>query len=147
MPRALNVRHTYRLLDVCSRYNMGYGMLQLQQTWVKFKQHMYIRIPANRDVLPFARFCGFSVRTRFWFSCFSRLFVLPVCYGMDMYITIPPRFKAMLTKVIFNQWPGSCCNGHIFGDFMWVKHLASTKHMPSKLLNFTLQFLKKTLLT
>ena len=32
VPRALNVRRTYRLLDVCPRYNMGYSILQLQQT-------------------------------------------------------------------------------------------------------------------
>ena len=31
VPRALNVRRTYRLLDVCPWYNMGYSILQLQQ--------------------------------------------------------------------------------------------------------------------
>ena len=45
---------------------------QIQATYV----HTYTGKPV---VLPFARFCGFSARTRFLFSCFLKTFFLLVC--------------------------------------------------------------------
>ena len=51
VPRALNVGHPYRLIDVCPRYNMGYGILQLQQTWGKPGRSTTLKRP-TRGVAP-----------------------------------------------------------------------------------------------